>query len=332
MISHQKIAIIGAGAWGSALASIAVNAGNDVLLWGKEPNVIDTINQSHTTPYLPDTVLPHTLNATLDMALALQNADFAFLVVPAQATREVYAKMMPLLDEKTVVVLCAKGIELKTGQLLSEVVHELNPTQQLAVLSGPGFAREVVMQRPTAITIAAPDKQTAITLSTALKTDYFRPYSSTDFIAPQVCGAIKNVLAIASGISDGCGFGDNAKAALLTRGLAEMARFATSLGANRESVLGLSGIGDLILTANSTQSRNYAFGYAIGQCDCAKEVLANSTKTVEGVATAQSVLKRAAILGVELPICQVVSAIIYQEKPIKTALLDLLNRPLKSEE
>ena len=229
-------------------------------------------------------------------------------------------------------VLCAKGIELKTGLLLSEVVHEINPNQTLAVLSGPGFAVELARQCPTAVTIASKDISLAKELCSVLKTDYFRPYSSSDMITPQVCGALKNVMAIASGISDGCQFGDNARAALITRGLAEMARFAVMLGGQRESVAGLSGVGDLMLTANSHQSRNYSCGFEIGQAGWAKPVLEKSTKTVEGVATAESVLKRAGDLKIEMPICQVVEEIIYHEKPIKEALLDLLNRPLKTEQ
>lgn len=327
----KKITVIGGGAWGTALAMTAVKAGNDVVLWAREAETVKEINETHRTSFLPAAELPILLKATTDMALALQSSNIVLLAVPAQFNRAVFEQMNPLLEEKTPIVLCAKGIELNTGLLLSEVVHEINPKTSLVVLSGPGFAAEVAKERPTAVTVASDNPGFAEEICQSLKTDYFRPYSSTDLITPQVCGAIKNVLAIASGISDGCGLGDNARAALITRGLTEMSRFAVALGGRRESVLGLSGIGDLVLTANSHQSRNYSCGYEIGQAGWAKPVLARCTKTVEGVATAASVFKRARMLQVEMPICQAVEEIIYHEKPIKEAMIELLSRPLKAE-
>ncbi|MBO7244594.1 MAG: NAD(P)-dependent glycerol-3-phosphate dehydrogenase [Alphaproteobacteria bacterium] len=328
----KKIAVIGAGAWGTALAITAHNAGNQVIMWAFENETVQEINNSQRTMYLPSAHLPETLKATSDMNNALTDVDFVLFATPAQFNRSVFEQMNKYLKDDTPVVLCAKGIELKTGLLLSEVVHEINPKQKLAVLSGPGFAVELARKCPTAVTIASDDISLAKELCEVLKTDYFRPYSSSDMITPQICGALKNVMAIASGISDGCQFGDNARAALITRGLAEMARFAVMLGGQRDSVAGLSGVGDLMLTANSHQSRNYSCGFEIGQAGWAKPVLEKSTKTVEGVATAASVLKRASDLKIEMPICQVVEEIIYHEKPIKEALLDLLNRPLKTEQ
>lgn len=327
----KKITVIGGGAWGTALAMTAVKAGNDVLMWAREPETVDEINETHRTSFLPAAVLPQPLRATNEMASALKEADIILLVAPAQFTRHVFEQMNPFLNPQTPVVLCAKGIELNTGLLLSEVVHEINPKTQLVVLSGPGFAVEVAKERPTAVTVAGNNPGLTELVCQALKTEYFRPYSSTDLITPQVCGAIKNVLAIASGISDGCELGDNARAALITRGLAEMSRFAVALGGQRESVLGLSGIGDLVLTANSHQSRNYSCGHEIGQAGWAKPVLERCTKTVEGIATASSVIKRAQTLGVDMPICRAVEEIIYHEKPIKAALMELLSRPLKAE-
>lgn len=327
----KKIAVIGGGAWGTALAMTAVKAGNEVLMWARESETVNEINETHRTSFLPAAVLPTALQATNDMEKALQEADVVLLVAPAQFTRSVFEQMNAFLNPKTPVVLCAKGIELNTGLLLSEVVHQINPHTRLVVLSGPGFAAEVAKERPTAVTVASDDSVLAELVCQTLKTDYFRPYSSTDLITPQVCGAIKNVLAIASGISDGCELGDNARAALITRGLAEMSRFAVALGGQKESVLGLSGIGDLVLTANSHQSRNYSCGSEIGQAGWAKPVLDRCTKTVEGVATASSVFKRAQLLGVDMPICQAVEEIIYHEKPIKAALMELLSRPLRAE-
>ncbi len=328
----KKIAVIGAGAWGTALAITAHNAGNQVIIWAYEEATVKEINQSNRTMYLPSAHLPQSLKATVDMKEALADADFVLFATPAQFNRSVFEKMTPYLKKGTPVVLCAKGIELNTGLLLSEVVQEIDPDVNLAVLSGPGFAVELARQCPTAVTIASKDISLAKELCSVLKTDYFRPYASSDIITPQVCGALKNVMAIASGISDGCHFGDNARAALITRGLAEMARFSVMLGGERSSVAGLSGVGDLMLTANSHQSRNYSCGFEIGQAGWARPVLEKSTKTVEGVATASSVLKRASLLNVEMPISQVVEEIIYHEKPIKEAMLELLDRPLKTEQ
>ena len=327
----KKITVIGAGAWGTALAITALNAGNKVVLWAYEKNTVDEINKSRRTSFLPSAHLPETLFATTDMQEALKDADYVLFATPAQFNRSVFEQMNRYLDVKTPLVLCAKGIELKTGLLLSEVVRSINPHVTLAVLSGPGFAVELARHCPTAVTIAAENIELAKEICQTLRTDYFRPYASNDVITPQICGSLKNVMAIASGISDGCNFGDNARAALITRGLVEMARFAVMLGGKKESVGGLSGVGDLMLTANSHQSRNYTCGFEIGQAGWAKPVLERCTKTVEGVATAESVLKRAKDLNVEMPICKVVEEIIYHDKPIKEAMLELLNRPLKTE-
>lgn len=326
-----NIGIIGAGAWGTALAMTAAKAGNAVWLWAMEKETVDQINQTHTTNFLPQALLPETIIASNNMQEVLEKSDCVLLVSPAQFTRSVFTNMAPFLKTATPVVLCAKGIELSSGLLLSEIIDEIRPQTPLVVLSGPNFATEVANQCPTAVTIASRSQMLAERVCRYLKTPYFRPYSATDLITPEVCGAIKNVLAIASGISDGCGFGDNARAALLTRGLAEMSRFAVALGGKKESVLGLCGIGDLMLTANSTQSRNYSFGLAVGKEGLAKPVLEKCTKTVEGVATASSVMKRARALKVEMPICESVEAILYHEKPIKKVMHDLLSRPLKAE-
>lgn len=327
----KNVAVVGGGAWGTALAMTAVKAGNEVILWARETEVVHDINTIHRTPFLPVADLPLSLRATTDMSLALRDSDMVLLVAPAQFNRSVFGEISALLNKQIPVILCAKGIELNTGLLLSEVVHEVNSDTQLVVLSGPGFAAEVARERPTAVTVASNEADLAKMVCQTLKTDYFRPYLSTDLITPQVCGAVKNVLAIASGISDGCALGDNARAALITRGLVEMSRFAVALGGKRESVLGLSGIGDLVLTANSHQSRNYSCGFEIGRAGWAKPVLDCCTKTIEGIATAASVLKRAQILNVEMPICQAVESIIYHGKPIKTAIMELLSRSLKAE-
>ncbi len=327
----KNITVIGGGAWGTALAMTAAKAGNNVMLWAREPEIVEQINVTHKTNFLPNAILSEKIVATNNMQQSLEKTDIVLLVAPAQYTRSVFEQMMPFIDNKTTIVLCAKGIELKTGKLLSEVIYELMPDAKLAVLSGPGFAAEVANEKPTAVTIGANDIAVAEMIAAALKCDYFRPYSSADLITPQVCGSVKNVLAIAAGISDGCDLGDNGRAALITRGLAEMSRFAEALGGRRESVLGLCGIGDLVLTASSTQSRNYSFGHKVGVLKNAKEVLNSLSQTVEGLATADSVLGRAKELGVEMPICQAVFNVVYAEQSIDAVLRKLLDRPLREE-
>lgn len=326
-----KVGIIGAGAWGTALAITAVRAGNEVQIWAREDNIVAAINTNHTNVYLPDVVLPSEIKASNSLKSVLDFADVILLVAPAQFTRAVLEQMEPFWRLEVPLVLCAKGIEVSSGELLSEVAADVLPAATLAVLSGPGFAAEVAKGNPTAVTIACEKEGVAESLVQIMGSGYFRPYFSEDIISPELCGAIKNVIAIAAGIVDGCGFGDNGRAALITRGLNEMARFAKALGGHRTTVMGLSGVGDLILTACSTQSRNYSFGYQIGVTRSAKKALAESHATVEGVATAAAVMKRARFVGVEMPICSAVEEILYHDLSVDDILKDLLSRPFKAE-
>ncbi len=326
-----SITIIGAGAWGTALAMTACRAGNFVRIWAREDEVVHCINNQHKNPFLPDVMLPTTLKATGSLEEALANAETVLLVAPAQFTRSVFTDMLPYFKSNQTLVLCAKGIELKTGLLLSEVIHSLKPDLKPAVLSGPNFAAEVARECPTAVTIASETEGEADRLCQMLRTDRFRPYSSMDIITPQVCGSVKNVMAIASGIIEGCSLGDNARAALIARGLTEMKRLAVALGGLPESILGLSGVGDLVLTASSKQSRNFSFGFEIGEVGAAEPVLKTCLKTVEGVPTAAAVMERAQKLSVDMPICAAVNAVLYHQKPIREAIFELLARPLRSE-
>ena len=326
-----KVGIVGAGAWGTALAVTAHRAKNTVRIWDYKPEAVEQINQTHTTPYFPTMTLPESIVGEPNLERVVADSDVVLLVVAAQHTRSVLHQIKPFLKPETPLVLCAKGIELSTGYLLSEIAQEVIPEATLAVLSGPGFAAEVAQGNPTAVTIASEKEGVAEHLVQVMGSKSFRPYYSLDIIAPEVCGAIKNVIAIAAGIGEGCGYGDNGRAALITRGLNEMARFAKALGGHKTTVLGLSGVGDLILTACSTQSRNYSFGYAVGQTRSAKKVLEESTKTTEGVATSAAVMKRAREMGLEMPICAAVEAILYNGLSVDDILTDLLSRPFKAE-
>lgn len=330
--SPKKIAVIGAGAWGTALGIAASRAGNDILLYAREVTVVDQINSEHTNLFLPDVILPTQIKATGNLKEALDFADIVLLTIPAQFTRAVLEQMNPLWRPEVPLVLCAKGIEVNTGELLSEIVKDVMPHTRLAVLSGPGFAVEVAHQKPTAVTIAAEEKALAVELVQVMGSTYFRPYSSGDILTPQICGALKNVIAIASGIIEGRNLGDNARAALIARGLFEMTVFAKALGGHMRAALGLSGVGDLVLTAGSRQSRNYALGVEIGHAASPKEVLESSTKTVEGVATCRAVMKRAKVLGLEMPICSAMYRLLFEGEKLENCINDLLFRPFKSED
>ncbi|MBR4927320.1 MAG: NAD(P)-dependent glycerol-3-phosphate dehydrogenase [Alphaproteobacteria bacterium] len=326
-----NISVIGSGAWGTALAITAQRAGNQVLLWAREEDVVSSINNEHTNRFLPDAILPSMIRATSDLTQAIQFADIVLLVAPAQFTRAMLEQLKPIWRPEIPLVLCAKGIEVSTGLLLTEVATAILPEATLAVLSGPGFASEVAKGKPTATTIASKDGALAERLVSVMGSEKFRPYFSTDIVAPEVCGALKNVIAIAAGVADGCGLGDNGRAALITRGLSEMARFSRALGGHRSTVLGMCGVGDLVLTCCSTQSRNYSFGHKLGCLRQADKVMAQNKATVEGVSTALAVMKRARELNVDMPICEAVEAVLYHNKTVDNVLSELLGRPYKSE-
>lgn len=328
----KKVTIIGGGVWGTALALTAARADCHVMIWAREAEVVSAINGSGVNKmFLPDFPLPEAIKATSDMKEALDFADLVLMTTSAQYNRPVFEQMKPFIRPCNRILLCAKGIEETTGLLLSEVLQDVIPDVPFAVLSGPGFAREVALQRPTATTIACTDIDCANEISHILSTKHFRPYSSTDIISPQIGGSVKNVLAIASGIVDGANLGENARAALITRGLNEMIRLSRALGGSSKTMMGMCGLGDLVLTATCTQSRNFSFGFQIGQCGSAKDVLDRNTKTVEGIKTASAVLKRANALDIDMPICKVVDDILFHDLTIDNAIELLLSRPLREE-
>lgn len=328
----QRIGVIGAGAWGTALAQTAVRAGRDVLLWGRSASVVETINRLHLNPdYLPEYPLDPRLRATADLTVACE-ADAILLVVPAQFLRTACQQLAPLWPAGVPAVLCSKGIELSTGALMTDVVRQELPVgTPLACLSGPSFAAEVARGLPTAVTVASDRTGIAEALVQALGTRTFRPYHAADLIGAEVGGAVKNVLAIACGVLEGAGLGDNARAALLTRGLAEITRLGVALGGQAQTFMGLSGMGDLMLTATSMQSRNFSLGYALGQGQALAPILAGRKAVTEGVATAAAVTALARQKGVEMPLCSAVDALLNHGAALGDVIDGLLARPFRPE-
>jgi glycerol-3-phosphate dehydrogenase (NAD(P)+) len=321
----QRLLVVGGGAWGTALAATARRAGRDVVLWAREPEVIEAINRDHANPlFLPGIRLDPAIRATASLD---EKADGILLVVPAQHLRAIAAQ----LGTRAPVLLCAKGIEQKTLQTMTEVAAETMPTARLAVLSGPTFAVEVAHGLPTAVTLASGDLSLAKSFIAALGTKTFRPYLSDDPVGAEIGGAVKNVLAIACGIVVGRSLGDNARAALITRGLAEMVRLAVAKGGKAETLMGLSGLGDLVLTCTAPQSRNHSLGIALGEGHALDKILTARRSIAEGVDSAAAVTALAARLGVEMPIAAAVEAILHRAAEIDSTIESLLSRPFRTE-
>ena len=328
----NKIGVIGTGIWGTALALNATRAGNDVLCWARHQNIVDDINNNHSNQtYLPKTPLPKNIRATSDLKEIFEFTDIVLLTVSAQFTREVMKKIKPYIKKNTILILCAKGLEANTGKMLSEIAKEELPDTTIAVLSGPGFAIDLAQKKFVSVTIACPNKEIAKSITARLGTPYFRPYYTTDIISPEIGGSIKNVIAIASGIVEGASFGDGARAALITRGLAEIARLSKALGGNVETIMGMCGLGDLVMTASCMQSRNFKFGYEVGKHGSAEQILKENTITVEGIHTAKAVVKRIKEINIEMPICEMVNRILYEGISLKDAMAELLSRSYKEE-
>jgi glycerol-3-phosphate dehydrogenase (NAD(P)+) len=331
MAAIQSIGVIGAGAWGTALAQTERLAGRDVLLWGREAEVVDEINSAHrNTWFLPDVALDAGLTATSELAL-IASADVVLMVAPAQHVRQVASELAGHLPQGKPVVICAKGLEQASGQLMGSVLEHVLPQATLAALSGPSFAADVARGLPAALTLACGDAALGQQLAQALGYRHFRLYWSSDMVGVQLGGAVKNVLAIAAGIVDGRKLGASAHAALVTRGFAELRRFGGSLGARTETLMGLSGLGDLLLTCGSPQSRNMSLGRALGQGQSLAEVLGARRSVAEGVYTAAAVVRVAREKGVEMPICEAVHAIVEGRLSVDAAIDALLARPFRAE-
>jgi glycerol-3-phosphate dehydrogenase (NAD(P)+) len=327
----QRIGIVGGGAWGTALAVTARRAGREIVLWAREAEVVTAINQRHENPlFLPDIAIDPAIVATGDIAAAA-SADAVLLVVPAQHLRAVAGAIAPTLRPGAAVVICAKGVEEASGALMSEVAAAALSGARLAVLSGPTFAGEVARGLPTAVTLATVDQALGGALIAALGTRSFRPYLSADVVGAEIGGAVKNVLAIACGIVAGRRLGDNARAALITRGLAEMVRLAHAKGGRAETLMGLSGLGDLTLTCTALQSRNHSLGFALGEGAVLDEILGRRRSVAEGVSSAAAVAALARRLGLDMPIVAAVDAILHQGADIDETIASLLARPFRGE-
>ena len=327
-----RIGIIGAGAWGTALAVVARRAGNDVTIWAHESETVAAINDRHENPsFLLGIDLDPDIRATSDLAEAAA-ADAVLLVTPAQFLRAATVRLAAALKPESPVVICAKGIEQQSGALMSEVAGDKLPGRKLAVLSGPTFADEVARGLPTAVTLACADDETADFLVAALGGERFRPYRSDDVIGAEIGGAVKNVLAIACGVTGGRGLGENARAALITRGLAEMTRLCVAKGGRAETMMGLSGLGDLTLTCASTKSRNYSLGHALGQGEALDDIMASRLSVAEGVHSAAAVIRLAGTLGVDMPISRAVDGILNRGEILDAVIAGLLQRPFRTEQ
>lgn len=330
-MTFKHVGVIGAGAWGTALAQVCARAGLQVTLQAREPEVVTAVNERHENAvFLPGVGLEPGITAVTDLA-ALADCDLILAVAPAQHLRAALAAFAPHRQAGAPIVLCAKGVEQGTLKLMTEVAAEALPGAPIAVLSGPSFAGEVARSLPAAVTLACADEALGRAIAEAIATPTFRPYTASDLIGAEAGGAVKNVLAIACGVVEGKGLGRNAHASVITRGFAELTRLAVALGAKPETLSGLCGLGDLVLTCSSPQSRNMSVGLALGRGLTLEQALAGKVSVAEGVASAPAVRALARKVGVEVPICEAVAAILDGEIEVDAAIARLLSRPLKSE-
>ena len=330
-MAMKKAGIVGAGAWGTALATVSRRAGLEALIWAFEKEVARDINTHHENKiFLPGVPVDKNIRATSKLN-DLHGCYFLLLVVPAQFTRNIVESLAEGLSKKTPLVICSKGIEIKSGKLLSEVIDEIVPANPILVLSGPSFAADAARGKPAAVTIAGESKACAKDITMALGQETFRPYWSDDIVGAQVGGAVKNVLAIACGIAHGKGLGDSARAALITRGLSEMIALAKAKGGRAVTLMGLCGLGDTVLTCTSTLSRNFSLGKALGEGKTMEEILRSRKSVTEGVYTAKIVVKLAAEMGVDMPISNAVNDILHKGDNVDEVIHDLLSRPFSEE-
>lgn len=327
----DSISVIGAGSWGTALAQTVSTSHDKVYLWARNPDLTADINSAHeNTHYLEGIPLSNKIEATSTLKNALESP-IILMVTPAQAMRGILKDMAPHIRADHRLVLCSKGVELSSGKLMTTVAREELPNTPVSVLTGPNFAHEIGAGKPAATTLACEDEEIAQTLQKAVAAPYFRPYISTDIVGAQLAGALKNVIAIACGIARGMQMGESARASLVTRGLAEIARLGVAMGAHQETFLGLCGVGDMMLTCSSEKSRNFSLGLALGQGQSLQDILKTRKSVTEGVHTAEAALTLAKEYDVEMPITQAVHNCLNTGLTLDDILQDMLNRPLGHE-
>ena len=329
-----RAAVLGTGAWGTTFAAVLADAGREVTLWGISDDVCDEITTQHTnSTFLPDIVLPPGVRATTDAAAALEGADVVAIAIPAQVAGSALEPLAGLLEPNAVAVSLMKGVELDTHRRMSQVVAEALGLgdDRIAVISGPNLAREIATRQPAATVVASRHEPTAVHVARACATSYFRPYTNTDVVGVELCGAVKNVIALAVGIAQGNGYGTNTSATVVTRGLVEITRLGLALGADAETFAGLAGMGDLVATCMSPLSRNHTLGEHMGRGMSLEDAIRATGGTAEGVKTSASVLELAATVGVEMPITAAVGAVLHHGLPVEQMAHLLLARPHKAE-
>jgi glycerol-3-phosphate dehydrogenase (NAD(P)+) len=331
----KRIAVIGGGSWGTALAIVAARAGHEVHLWSRDAAVVEAINREHINPrYLTESRIPNTARATKNITEAVDETDLVILAAPSHATRGLLANMATALRPEMIIVSATKGIEIDTGMRISQIVAEVVPQairSRFVCLSGPSFAKEVVENHPTAVVAASEDSDTSRIVQSELSFDNLRIYTNDDVVGTELGGSVKNVMAIAAGMVSGLGFGSNSVAALITRGLAEMTRLGLGGGAKLETLMGLAGLGDLVLTCTGNLSRNRFVGQELGKGRNLNEIVGDMNEIAEGVKTTLAVKRLADRIGVDMPITNVVHAVLYEGKSASDAANELMTRPLREE-
>lgn len=330
-MSIQRVGIIGTGAWGTTFAQVLADAGRDVIMWGRNEEIVGQIQSGSNQRYLPGIRLSPKITATTDRSEVTTDVDLLVVVLPTQVIRETLEPFRDLISPETPILSLSKGLERGTLKLVTDVISEAAGVElyRVAALSGPNLSREIIEKHPTATVVASTSEDLAAEIAEACHNSYFRPYVSTDLVGVEVAGATKNVIAVAVGAAEGMGWGSNTRTTLITRGLAEMTRFGIALGAHPDTFAGLAGMGDLIATCSSKLSRNFSFGFRMGQGLSKEEAQALSIGVVEGAATAGPLVRQARKLGVDMPISEAVSAVINEGADLTATGRELLDRPRK---
>lgn len=332
----MKAAVLGTGAWGTALAQVLADNGCNVCMWGVDPSQVEDIRDRRiNTAYFKDLHLPANLTATTDIGEAVTDAALMVVAVPSFAVRETVAKAAPSCVSGVLPISVAKGFDPVTGGFMSDAIREVLPAsarREVVTLAGPSFAVEVAKRLPTAVVAASPDPESAHLCQSVFSNSYFRVYTNDDEIGAELCGAIKNVLALGAGCLDGMGYSTNTRAALITRGLAEMGRLVLALGGQASTVYGLTGLGDLVLTCSSSESRNYQVGFQIGRVGRAAPVLAGNRLTAEGVKASAILHEKAQKAQCEMPICDSIYRVLYEDADVSETIDNLMSRPLRRED